>query len=184
MSKNSTQPPSNVAIGPEVRPVARSPINSNSRSRFELYRQKLKNRELSHGGALPSGKPRDAKNRVRSARQLVLQFVRLLGPFRRQVFWVLASVTVATLIGLLPPAGTKFVIDYGLSGKPLPEQWLRRFPTLSDPRRLLLITVIAVALTSFAKIMVHIWGRWRATRGFRFLSRLHFGRSRKKSTCP
>src|SRR4029077_631840 len=31
-------------------------------------------------------------------------------------------------------------------------------------RRLLLITVIAVALTSFVKIMVHIWGRWRATK--------------------
>ena len=72
--------------------------------------------------------------------------------------------TVATLIGLLPPAGTKFIIDYGLSGKPLPEPWLRRFPSLSDPRQLLLVIVIAVALTSFVKILVHIWGRWRATK--------------------
>src|SRR4029077_19513135 len=86
------------------------------------------------------------------------------GPFRRQVFWILASVTVATLIGLLPPAGTKFVVDYGLSGQHLPEPWLQRFPALADPRQLLLITVIAVALTSFVKIMVHIWGRWRATK--------------------
>jgi ATP-binding cassette subfamily B protein len=164
MSKNSTQLPSAAAIGPEVRPVASSQRANNSRSRFELYRQKLKNRELPRGGAHSSGEPRDARSRVRSAKQLVLQFVHLLGPFRRQVFWVLASVTVATLIGLLPPAGTKFVVDYGLSGKHLPEQWLRRFPALSDPRRLLLITVIAVALTSFVKMMVHIWGRWRATK--------------------
>src|SRR6478609_6793269 len=164
MSKNSAQSPSAVAIGSEIRPVASSPRTHNSRSRFDLYRQKLKNRELPHGGAHSSGEPRDAKSRVRSAKQLVWQFVHLLGPFRRQVFWILASVTVATLIGLLPPAGTKFVVDYGLSGKHLPEQWLRRFPALSDPRRLLLITVVAVALTSFVKIMVHIWGRWRATK--------------------
>jgi ABC-type multidrug transport system fused ATPase/permease subunit len=88
----------------------------------------------------------------------------LLAPFRRQVFWILVSVTVATLIGLLPPAGTKFIVDYGLSGKALPEALLRRFPSLSDPRHLLLVTVVAVALTSFVKILVHIWGRWRATR--------------------
>ena len=59
---------------------------------------------------------------------------------------------------------TKFIIDYGLSGKPLPEPWLRRFPSLCDPRQLLLVTVIAVALTSFVKILVHIWGRWYATK--------------------
>jgi ATP-binding cassette, subfamily B, bacterial len=163
MSNNSTQPPPAVAVDPEVRPSASNARAYNSRSRFDLYRQKLKNRELPHGAPL-SGEPRDVRSRVRSAKQLVLQFVHLLVPFRRQVFWILASATVATLIGLLPPAGTKFVIDYGLSGKQLPEQWLQRFPTLADPRRLLLITVIAVALISFVKIMVHIWGRWRATK--------------------
>src|SRR5438105_1650724 len=115
MSKNPTQPPPAVAIGPEVRPVASSKRTNNSRSRFDLYRQRLRNRELSNGGASASGEPRDPRSRVRSAKQLVLQFIHLLGPFRRQVFWILASVTVATLIGLLPPAGTKFVVDYGLS---------------------------------------------------------------------
>jgi ABC-type multidrug transport system fused ATPase/permease subunit len=164
MSNNSTKPTSAIATGPEVPLVANSQRTTNSRARFDLYREKLKNRELPHGGAHSLGEARDARNRVRSAKQLVLQFVRLLRPFRRQVFSILGSVTVATLIGLLPPAGTKFVVDYGLSGKHLSEQWLRRFPALSEPRRLLLITVIAVALTSFVKITVHIWGRWRATK--------------------
>src|SRR6185503_9308120 len=153
MSNNSTQPPSAVAIGPEVRPVTSSQRTNNSRSRFDLYRQELKNRELPQAGAYSSGEPRDARSRVRSAKQLVLQFVHLLGPFRRQVFWILASVTVATLIGLLPPAGTKFVVGYGLRGKHLPEEWLRRFPEVCAPRRILLITVIAVALNTFVKIM-------------------------------
>lgn len=146
MPKNSTRPP------------------STSRSRFDQYRQKLKNKELPQGGIHSSGDLGRNRSRVRSARQLVWQFVHLLAPFRRQVFWILASVTVATLIGLLPPAGTKFIVDYGLSGKPLPAPWLQRFPSLSNPRQLLLVTVIAVAITSFVKILVHIWGRWRATR--------------------
>src|SRR3954465_9621799 len=120
MPTNSTQPPSVVAIGPEVRPVANSQRTNNSHSRFDLYRQKLKNRELPHGGAHSSGEPREARSRVRSAKQLVLKFIHLLGPFRGQVFGILASVTVATLIGLLPPAGTKFVVDFGVSGKHLP----------------------------------------------------------------
>ena len=68
-----------------------------------------------------SGDSRSAKDRVRSATQLVWQFLRLLIPYRLQIFWILASATAATLIGLLPPAGTKFIIDYGLSRKPLPE---------------------------------------------------------------
>ena len=137
---------------------------STSRSRFNQYRQKLRNNELPRGGIHTSAELNGAKTRVRSAKQLVGHFVHLLAPFRVQVFWILASVTVATLIGLLPPAGTKFIIDYGLSGEPLPAPWLQRFPSLSDPRQLLLVTVIAVALTSFAKILVHIWGRWYATK--------------------
>jgi ATP-binding cassette, subfamily B, bacterial len=164
MSKNSTQPVSPIAIGAAIPPVARSHRTNSSRSRFDVYRQKLRNRELAHGSPHSSGTPRDGKSRVRSARHLVFQFFRLLGPFRVQLFWILTSATIATLIGLLPPAGTKFVVDYGLSGKHLPEPWLTRFPSLADPRSLLLVTVIAVALVSFAKILIHIWGRWRATK--------------------
>src|SRR2546423_2765599 len=99
MSKNSTQTPSTRRIRPEVLPMTSSQRATNSRSRFELYRQKVRDNELPHGGVHSSGEPRDARSRVRSAKQLVLQFVRLLAPFRRQVFWILASVTVATLIG-------------------------------------------------------------------------------------
>src|SRR4051812_898494 len=116
---------------------------STSRSRFDQYRQKLKNNELPGGGIHSSGEVGGARSRGRSAKQLVWQFVHLLRPFRVQIFWVLASVTVATLIGLLPPAGTKFIVDYGLSGKQLPAPWLQRFPSLADPRHLLLVTVIA-----------------------------------------
>jgi ATP-binding cassette subfamily B protein/subfamily B ATP-binding cassette protein MsbA len=135
-----------------------------SRPRFEDYRQKVKRKELPKGSFHSTGEIRQPKDRVRSAGQLVRQFLGLMGPYRLQVFWILAAVTVATLIGLLPPAGTKFVIDYGLSGKPLPEPWLRRFPSLTDPRQLLLMTVIAASIISIVKILIHLWGRWYATK--------------------
>ena len=76
----------------------------------------------------------------------------------------MVSVTVATLIGLVPPAGTKFIIDYGLSHKPVPDFWLRWFPSLSSPRHLLLVTVVAVSVVSLVKIVIQVWGRWYATK--------------------
>ena len=143
---------------------AQGRLPSGSRSRFELYRQQVKKKELPKGSIHSSGETRSAKDRVRSSSKLVWQFLQLLTPFRKQVTWILLSVTVSTLTGLLPPAGTKFIIDYGLSGKTLPEPWLTRFPALANPRQLLLVTVIVVSIVSLLKILIHVWGRWYATR--------------------
>jgi ATP-binding cassette, subfamily B, bacterial len=140
------------------------PQPNSSRLRFEQYRHKVKQQELPKGGIHSSGDSRSAKDRVRSATQLVWHFLRLLIPYRVQTFWILLSATAATLIGLLPPAGTKFIIDYGLSHKPLPEPWLRLFPPLADPARLLLLTVLAVSIVSLLKILIQVWGRWYATK--------------------
>jgi ATP-binding cassette, subfamily B, bacterial len=156
---------------PSASQIDRGPLRAtsdrqpnSSRLRFEQYRQKVKQQELPKGGIHSSGDSRSAKDRVRSATQLVRHFLRLLIPYRFQTFWILASATVATLIGLLPPAGTKFIIDYGLSHKPLPEPWLRLFPSLADPARLLLLTVLAVSIISLLKILIQVWGRWYATK--------------------
>src|SRR5262245_1884388 len=135
-----------------------------SRKRFEHYRGLVKQKELPTGGYHSTDEPRSAKNRVRSATQLAWQFFRLLIPYRWQTFLILLSAATATLIGLLPPAGTKFIIDYGLNHQPLPERWLNWFPTLANPRQLLLLTVIAVSAISLIKIVIQIWGRWYATK--------------------
>jgi ATP-binding cassette subfamily B protein len=138
---------------------------SASRSRFNRYREKVRQRELPASGSLHGPlDSRPARPRLRTARQLVWEFLRLLRPFRLQLFWILTSATAATLIGLLPPAGTKFIIDYGLSGKSLPQPWLDRFPQLADPHRLLLVTVVAVTVISMVKIVIFLWGRWYATK--------------------
>jgi ATP-binding cassette, subfamily B, bacterial len=164
MPNNATKTRSIHPGGPELPPPTSSSQPTSSRSRFQRYREKIRRKGLPTGGMSTSGDSGDAKRRVRSAKQLVRQFFQLIVPLRRQVFWILASTTIATLIGLLPPAGTKFVVDYGLSHKPLPEAWLRRFPSLSDPRQLLLVTVLAVAVASLVKILLQIWGRWQATK--------------------
>src|SRR6478672_3371357 len=139
-------------------------LHSSSRERFEHYRKQVKQKALPAGGYHSTDAPRSAKDRVRSATQLAWQFFRLLRAYRWQTFLILLSAAIATLIGLIPPAGTKVVIDYGLNHQPLPQRWLNRFPSLADPRQLLLVTVIAVSVISLVKIVIQLWGRWYATK--------------------
>ena len=74
------------------------------------------------------------------------------------------TVTASTVLGLLPPAGTKFVIDFALDGKPVPEWFSRTFPTLTTPTRILGAVVLVVVIVSLLKIVIHIQGRWYATK--------------------
>ncbi len=157
MNKNAENSGSTRSSTTEASPT------SSSRYRFERYRGKIRRRELPGGPVHGSGHTRAAKDRVRSSGQLIRQFLLLLRPFRTAVIWILLSVTASTLIGLLPPAGTKFIIDYGLSGKPLPDIFKSRFPWLTEPKSLLFATVLAVSFVTLLKILIHIWGRWYAT---------------------
>lgn len=137
---------------------------SGSRQRFETYREKVRKRQLSKGQIHSTGDARAAKDRVRSSWQLVVQFFRLLKPFRRQVIFALLTVTASTVLGLLPPAGTKFVIDFALGGKALPDWFSRWFPTLTTPTRILAAAVGFVVVVSLCKIVIHIISRWYATK--------------------
>ena len=137
---------------------------SGSRQRFDAYRDRVKQKKLPKGGVHSTGDSRAAKDRVRSSWQLVLQFFKLLKPFRRQVIFALFTVSASTVLGLLPPAGTKFVIDYALDGKPLPVWVSQSFPSLTTPKRILAAAVGLVAIVSLIKIMIHVLGRWYATK--------------------
>lgn len=139
-------------------------LGTASRPRFEAYRERVRRKELPKGSIHSSGETRSAKDRARSAKELVVEFFRLLYPTRWQIAGVLVSVTVSTLLGLLPPAGTKFIVDYGLTNRPVPESVLGYMPSLANPRVLLAWTVIGVSLISVCKILLHIWGRWYATK--------------------
>lgn len=131
-----------------------------SRKRFEKYRA-----EFHAGYHRPRPKTaRDAaaKSRDRSALRLIGSFAKLLRGHRASVAFSLATLTAATLLALVPPAATKFIVDNVLGGKPLPEAvpaWVPR-----EPWPLLLLITGGVIAISLLKIALHVWGRWHATR--------------------
>lgn len=129
-----------------------------------VYRNKVKQRQLPKGSIHSTGDSRSAKDRARTSWQLVREFFRLLHPYRRQVIFSLLTVTASTVLGLLPPAGTKFVIDFALDGIPLPGWIAARFPSLNTPTRILGAAVMVVVSVSLLKIAIHIQGRWYATK--------------------
>ncbi len=149
---------------PSDAPLSSPPQTTGSRQRFEAYRKKVQEKLLPKGGVHSTGEARAAKDRVRSSWQLVREFFGLLHPYRWQISLTLLSVTLSTLLGLLPPAGTKFIIDYVLNGVPVPPWMTAWFPSLNSPMRLLSAAVGVVICVSLLKIIIHIWGRWDATK--------------------
>ena len=103
-----------------------------------------------------------AGDRERSAFALIHSFLLLLRPHRWKLAASLATATVATGLALVPPAATKFVVDFVLAEKPLPASapvWMPR-----DRHDLLLLITGGVLLLTILRVGVHIWGRWHATR--------------------
>lgn len=100
--------------------------------------------------------------RQRTALQLVKAFLELLRPDRRSMAVALSTLTLATILALIPPAATKFIVDYVLGGLELPAFYRRILP--SDRWTLLLSITGIVIVVSIIKSALHIWGRWYATR--------------------
>ncbi|HQX50848.1 MAG TPA: ABC transporter ATP-binding protein [Planctomycetaceae bacterium] len=157
-NSNSTPTPDSVHQNSSLRQV------SGSRQRFEAYRKKVKQKQLPKGSMHSVGESRSPKDRVRSSWQLIVRFFGLLRPFRRRLIFALMTVTASTVLGLLPPAGTKFVIDFALDGKPLPLWLSRLFPSMQTPMQILTAAVALVACVSIVKIVIHVCGRWYATK--------------------
>jgi ATP-binding cassette subfamily B protein/subfamily B ATP-binding cassette protein MsbA len=94
---------------------------------------------------------------------LIRCFLGLLKGQRTAVVIALSTLTIATFLALIPPAATKFVVDYVLTDHPLPEGFAR-FNLPSDRWQLLIWCCVVVLTISFLKLGAHIWGRWLATR--------------------
>ncbi len=126
-----------------------------SRQRFEQFRNDLRQR----GDGAGKG---PHTRRERSVWELISSFLRLLHGHRLDLVLAMGSLTIATVLALIPPAATKFVVDYVLGGKPLPAStpaWVPR-----DAWSLLLLISVAVLVLSLLKMLLHLWGRWHATR--------------------
>ena len=134
-----------------------------SRQRFQDYLAEVaeRRRGTKDSQAQTSGE----SGRQRSFLQLLGQFWAQLEGHRGKVVFALATLTVSTLLALIPPAGTKFAIDYVLTEPPLPlPTWLSVY--LPETSRMGLLWLIAgfVTVIAVTRTVVHLWGRWYATK--------------------
>jgi ATP-binding cassette subfamily B protein/subfamily B ATP-binding cassette protein MsbA len=142
-----------------------------SRRRYEAYRTQMRERfaRMRRDGAVVSrqGTERSLR-RSRSFVSLLREFLGLLGPSRRSLAVALGTLTVSTLLGLVPPAATKFAIDNVFGGAPLspsvrglfPESWT----ALDTPRGLLVALAVGMIALTAVRLVIGLWGRWLATR--------------------
>lgn len=140
--------------------------NQSSRLRYQDYLQEIAERRgKSNKKEASSKKSEDKANRQRSFWELFREFWRQLAGHRGKVVFALATLTVSTLLALIPPAGTKFAIDYVLTDPPQPlPKWLAAsFPDISRMGLLWLIAGTVTAVT-LLRTFVHLWGRWFATK--------------------
>jgi ATP-binding cassette subfamily B protein/subfamily B ATP-binding cassette protein MsbA len=87
-----------------------------------LRQQRREDRSI---GTNPSDKSAGPR-RARSFGQLLRQFLGLLSGHRLAIGFALATLTVATVLHLLPPLATKLVVDHVLVEQPLPPWWTSR----------------------------------------------------------
>ena len=141
-----------------------------SRLRFRDYLREAQERR--RAGNLPAGphgsgahgKGGAPRRRSRSFGTLLISFLRLLQGQRLAIVISLATLTVSTLLKLLPPAAMKIGVDYVLTNRPFPpmlEKWL---PYSDNRRELLVVLVGAVVVVSLLETAIHVCGRWYATR--------------------
>lgn len=126
-----------------------------SRQQFEQFKEEF------HDKNAPA-KSKHASKRERSSWELICNFLGLLKIHRWSIIFSLSTLTIATLLALIPPAATKFVVDYVLDKKPLPSGIPKWIP--HEPWPLLVLITIIVILISLVRIALQIWGRWHATR--------------------
>lgn len=147
---------------------------TSSRKSFEQYRSDVEQRrKLGHRPTgFHSDRPESEANTPiqRTWWTLLKRFWQEVGEHRPKVLLALSTLTLSTLLGLLPPAGTKLAIDYVLTEPPEPLP-----PILSPviggltPMQLLWAIAIAVTVVTLMRTVVHIWGRWYATKAVQMM---------------
>lgn len=126
-------------------------------------RGELSSHNHGHGahGSGSHGERSTARNR--SFAVLFWQFLGLLRGHGFAIGFALVTLTVATLLKLVPPLGIKLVIDYVLTNQPLPGG-LASLPLPSEPGERLVAIAVGLVLFSALATLIHLWGRWFATK--------------------
>ncbi len=135
-----------------------------SRQRFGEYLKEVEERR-SGKSKDDSAESKKKKAQQRTFWQLLIAFWKQLGEHQGKIILSLSTLTLATLLGLLPPAGTKLAIDYVLTNPPqTPPAWITSIVGSADPMRLLIWIALTVAAVTLLRTAVHLWGRWYATK--------------------
>ncbi len=124
------------------------------------------------GAGQGSGDWEDSKSRAtRSFRVLLAEFWKQVGHYRPKVLFGLFTLTISTLLGLLPPLATKLAIDSALTVPPRPLPWFMPASWNEWERMTLLIVIalIAIAVT-LVSTLIHLSGRWVSTQAVNQLS--------------
>jgi ATP-binding cassette subfamily B protein len=95
---------------------------------------------------------------------LLKEFLRLLRGHHWAIGFALATLTLATLLRLVPPLAIKLVVDNVLNDRPLPAWWAEQYGLPTDRYQLLYWVGGAVGLVSLLATAIHLSGRWYATK--------------------
>ena len=150
------------------------PNPRSSGRRYSEYRQRLKQRRREKkdvGDAIvpssfhgPDSPQRNRKPRARPFFKLFSQFWQLLTGYRALLLFVLLTLSVSTVLGLIPLYGTKIIFDSVLREHPHPTRLPHWIHLPQDPRHLLFFVASAMVLMAVASELVGLWGRWQTTR--------------------
>ncbi len=149
---------------PKIDPMA-WPTRSSLRRYLEYrknYRERARRGDLKHEYSTLTG-PVKSNRRSRSFFPLLASFLSLLHGHRLTLGLALLTLSISTLLGLLPLYGSKLVVDNVLDSKPLPAA-MARLHLPANPRSLLAIVGLLMILLTLASILLSVWGRWQTTR--------------------
>lgn len=149
-------------------------VAASSSRRYQEYRQELRDRSQRDSQAEKDAE--SSAKRSRSFAQLLAEFLKLTRGHRGAIVFALATLTVATMLRLVPPLATKVVVDNVLIDRPLPDWWSSRWGLPTDRFQLLYLTGAAVAVVSLIASAIHLSGRWFATKA---VNRLQVGIRRR-----
>ncbi len=95
---------------------------------------------------------------------MAVAFWSMLFGHRGKLAGALVTLSIATLLGLVPLYGTKIVFDNVLGGAPLPTGVPAWLGVPAEPRALLGWVAVTMVILSLVTLIIRMWGRWQATR--------------------
>jgi len=145
-----------------------------SRHKFNAYVREIQTKDpkskRNEFDSFHSSMSREEKDKLvsrthRTFWTLFKEFLNLIRGHHHQILVGLMTLTISTLLSLIPPLGTKLAIDSALSERPQPlPSWAPSWLSGSTPLQLLIWIAVAVTSITLVRTLIHLWGRWQCTK--------------------